>query len=119
MAHTAVLTGGELNAAVTKALVKIQASHFGRGPANASTFHHDSVLVTLMHDVLSHAERILGQNGHHTSVNDWRETLQRALEPDFREAVERLTGREVIAFISANHLDPDVAAEIFILDAPL
>ena len=119
MADTAVLTGGELNAAVTKALVKIQASHLGRGPANASTFHHDNVLVTLMHDVLSHAEKILGQNGHHTTVSDWRGTLQTALEADFREAVERLTGRNVIAFISANHLDPDVAAEMFILDAPL
>ena len=119
MEHTAGLTGGELNAAVTKALVKIQASHLGRGPANASTFHHDNVLVTLMHDVLSDAEAILGQNGHHTTVSDWRATLQTALEPDFREAVERLTGRSVIAFISANHLDPDVAAEMFILDAPL
>jgi hypothetical protein len=35
---------------------------------------------------------------------------------DFREAVERLTGRQVIAFISGHHIDPDVAAELFILD---
>ena len=119
MANSAGLTGGELNAAVTRALVKIQASHLGRGPANASTFHHDNVLVTLMHDVLSQAEKILGHNGQHTSVIDWRETLQTTLEADFRAAVERLTGRAVIAFISANHLDPDVAAEMFILDAPL
>jgi uncharacterized protein YbcI len=119
MADTAVLTGGELNAAVTKAIVKIQAAHLGRGPANASTFHHDNVLVTLMHDVLSHAETILGQNGHHTTVSDWRAILQTELEPDFRAAVERLTGRKVLAFISGNHLDPDVAAEMFILDAPL
>ena len=86
---------------------------------NASTFHHDNVLVTLMHDVLSHAEKILGQNGQKASVSDWRETLQTVLEPDFREAVERLTGRKVIACISDNHVDPDVAAEIFILDASL
>ena len=119
MADTTGLSGGELNAAVTKALVKIQASYLGRGPANASTLHHDNVLVTLMHGVLSHAETILGQNGRHTSVIDWRATLQTALEPDFRAAVERLTGRTVIAFISANHLDPDVAAEMFILDTPL
>lgn len=119
MADTAGLTGGELNAAVTKALVKIQAAHLGRGPANASTFHHDHVLVTLMHGVLSPAEKILGQNGQHASVLDWRGTLQTTVETDFREAVQRLTGRTVIAFISANHLDPDVAAEMFILDAPL
>ena len=119
MTDTTGLTGGELNAAVTTALVKIQAAHLGRGPANASTFYHDNVLVTLMHDVLSHAEKILRQNGHHTSVHDWRETLHTTLEPDFRAAVEQLTGRTVIALISANHLDPDVTAEMFILDAPL
>ena len=119
MADTASLTGGELNAAITRALVKIQTSHLGRGPVSASTFHHDNVLVTLMHDVLSHAEKILGLNGDHASVLDWRETLQTTLEADFRAAVEQLTGRTVVAFISANHIDPDVAAEMFILDASL
>jgi len=32
-------------------------------------------------------------------------------------AVERLTGRHVVAFISGNHIDPDSSAELFILDA--
>lgn len=41
------------------------------------------------------------------------------MEADFREAVERLTGRGVLAFISGNHIGPDIAAELFILDAPL
>ena len=41
------------------------------------------------------------------------------MEADFREAVERLTGRKVLAFISGNHCDPDTAAELFILDSPL
>jgi hypothetical protein len=35
-----------------------------------------------------------------------------------REAVERLSGRKVIALISANQIVPDVAAELFILDGP-
>ncbi len=29
--------------------------------------------------------------------------------------IEEITGREVIAFLSANHLDPDVAIESFML----
>ena len=40
------------------------------------------------------------------------------MEADFRTAIERLTGRKVTAFISGNHLDPDVACELFILDDP-
>jgi hypothetical protein len=32
-----------------------------------------------------------------------------------RQDIERLTGRRVIAFISANHIDPDLTVETFIL----
>ena len=41
------------------------------------------------------------------------------MEAEFRAAVERLTDRKVIAFISGNQIDPDIAAELFILDEPL
>ena len=30
--------------------------------------------------------------------------------------VERLTGRTVIGFMSDNHIDPDIAVEVFILE---
>jgi hypothetical protein len=33
-------------------------------------------------------------------------------------ALEELTGRRVLAFMSANHIDPDLGAEIFVLDGP-
>ena len=33
-------------------------------------------------------------------------------------AVERLSGRSVYAFLSDNHIDPDIAVETFVL-APL
>jgi hypothetical protein len=42
--------GGELNAAVTSALVGIHYRHLGRGPKTASTFHYGNVLVTVMHE---------------------------------------------------------------------
>ena len=52
-------------------------------------------------------------------MNHIRHLFQETMEADFREAVERLTGRKVLAIISGNHIDPDIAAEVFILDAPL
>jgi hypothetical protein len=33
--------------------------------------------------------------------------------------VEALTGCKVEAFMSTNHLDPDYAAELFVLDRPV
>ena len=112
------MQGGELNAAVTSALVGIHNQYLGRGPKTASTFHHDNVLVTLMNDVLTRAEKSLAEAQHSQAVSQMRNLFQTTMEAEFREAVERLTGRTVVAFISGNHLDPDIAAEMFILDGP-
>ena len=110
--------GGELNAAVTSALVGIHNQYLGRGPKTASTFHYDNVLVTLMNDVLTRAEKSLAEAQHSQAVSQMRNLFQTTMEAEFRDAVERLTGCKVVAFISGNHLDPDIAAEMFILDGP-
>ena len=52
------------------------------------------------------------------AVNPIRHLFQETMEADFGEAGERLTGQTVLAFISGNHIDPDIAAELFILDGP-
>ena len=114
-----LLKGGELNAAITSALVGIHTEHLGRGPSGASTFHYRDVLVTLMRDVLTPAERSLTRHNQTEAVNRMRRLFQETMEADFREAVERLTGRKVLAFISGHSVAPDTAAEVFILDAPL
>ncbi len=111
--------GGELNAAVTSALVGIHNRYLGRGPRTASTFHYGNVLVTLMYDVLTRAEKSLAVSDQFEAVSQIRHLFQKTMEDEFREAIERLTGRKVLAFISGNDLDPDVAAELFILDAAL
>lgn len=119
MPTSAPLRGGELNAAVTSALVGIQNEYLGRGPKTASTFHHQNVLVTLMHEVLTPAEVSLTKTHSRDAVTNIRHLFQQTMEAEFREAVERLSGRSVIAFISGNHVSPDIAAELFILDGAL
>jgi len=112
------LHGGELNQAITSALVGIHNKYLGRGPKRASTFYHDNVVVTLMHGVLTHAENILTETSHAETVNQIRHLFQETMEAEFLEAVERFTGREVVAFVSGNNADSDVAAEVFVLDGP-
>jgi len=113
------LRGGELNAALTDALVGIHADYLGRGPANASTFHRGNVIVTLMHDMLTKVETVLAQKGRHHDVTEARGLFRQQMEADFRAAVERLTGRKVLALLQAQQIEPDVAASIFILDDAL
>ena len=72
-----------------------------------------------MRDVLTPAEKVLARNGSHADISDFGQLLRQMMEDDFCAAVERLTGRRVIAFLGASHLEPDVAAEIFVLDEPV
>ncbi|MEA2377538.1 MAG: hypothetical protein QOD13_1445, partial [Thermoleophilaceae bacterium] len=39
-------------------------------------------------------------------------------ENDFRESVERITGRKVRAFVSGIDTDTDVSSEVFYLERP-
>ena len=119
MTNTDQLRGGELNAALTSALIGIQTAHPGRGPKAASTFHHGNVVVTLMHDVMTPAERTLARTGNAPAVTNMRHLFQETMQAEFSDVVERLTGRAVVAFISGNHIDPDMAAEVFVLDGVL
>lgn len=115
----APLTGGELNAAITSALVGIHNRHLGRGPKSASTFYRENVVVTLMRQVLTPGERTLLEGQHTQTLRSIRSRLQELMEGEYRTAVEQLTGRKVTAFIGGNSADADMASEVFILDSPL
>jgi hypothetical protein len=39
-----------------------------------------------------------------------------AMREEAIAVIEGLTGRRVTAFMSANHIEPDLAAEMFVLD---
>jgi uncharacterized protein YbcI len=109
---------GELNAALTSAIVGIHTTHLGRGPTSASTFHNDNVVAVIMREVMTPVEKNLSRSGNGQAVSNMRHLYQQTMEIDFTAAVERLTGCKVMAFISGNHVDPDIAVELFILDGP-
>ncbi len=111
--------GGELNVAISNAVVRIHSQYVGRGPKRARTFHHDGTVVTILEDALTKAERTLATNGKPDPVLAMRRELQGALRADLVAEVERLTGRKVLAFMSDNHIDPDISAELFVLDGPI
>lgn len=113
------LSGGELNAAVTREVVRIHTAGLGRGPRKSFSFYNGNVIVTVLHEGLSRAERTLVDSGEAEAVLAMRKSLQAAMADDLRESVEELTGREVLALLSDSHVEPDVAIEVFILDYPV
>lgn len=113
------LTGGELNAAVTREVIRVQNESHGRGPKKAYSFHNGNVLVTILEGVLTPGERKLASNGEGEAVLRMRRLYQRSMASELKKGVEAITGRKVVAFMSDNTLEPDMAVETFILDRPL
>ena len=113
------LSGGELNAAVTREVVRIHTAAIGRGPRKSYSFYNGDTLVTVLLEVLTKAEQNLLAYDEGEAVLAMRRLSQRAMTEELKAAVARLTGREVIAFLYDNHLDPDMAIQVFVLDAPL
>lgn len=119
MSDTEPLRGGELNAAVTREVIRVQSESHGRGPKKAFSFHNGNVLVTILEEVLSPAERKLAGNGQSEAVIKMRRLYQDNMAAEMKQRIEAVTGRRVTAVMSDNHVDPDMAVEIFILDGPL
>jgi uncharacterized protein YbcI len=118
-AAAARLTGGELNAAITREVVRIHTAAIGRGPRKSYSFHSGDTLVTVLLEVLTRAEQNLVAYDEGDAVLAMRRLSQRAMAAEMKAAVARLTGRKVLAFMSDNHLDPDMAVQVFILEPPL
>jgi uncharacterized protein YbcI len=114
----APLSGGELNAAITRELVRIHTAAIGRGPRKSYSFHSGDTLITVMLGVLTRAEQTLVSFGEGEAVLSTRRLSQRAMAAEMTAAVAHLTGREVLATMSDNHLDPDMAVQVFVLASP-
>jgi uncharacterized protein YbcI len=105
--------GSSLHAAISDMVMRVTADYTGRGPTRArTTINGDWIFVTLS-DILTKGERKLASTGRAHFVRESRKAYQDAMRDEMVAGVEALTGRSVVAFLSDNHLDPDVAIECF------
>lgn len=108
--------GGELRADISREIVKLMHEHTGRGPMKARTYLDENLVTVILRDAMTGPEQNLIDAGESAIVLELRHRIQMLMREDCVEAIERLTGRTVSAFLSANHIGPDVAAEVFVLD---
>jgi uncharacterized protein YbcI len=113
------LTGGALNAAISNAVVKLFSEHVGKGPTKARTIHSGKFVLCVLEDGMTKGERSLLRHGKDDYVLSLRHAFQETMKEELNIAVQALTGRKVSAFMSANCVDPDLAAEVFVLEAPV
>jgi uncharacterized protein YbcI len=115
MVDTERTTGGSLYAAISNAVVGIVHEYTGRGPTRARTSIRDDVVVVVLQETMLKAERSLVADHKADLVAQMRRSFQQTMRAAMSAAVTDLTGREVIAFMSDSHLEPDYSVEVFVL----
>lgn len=115
MTHEPRRQDGELAAAISNTVVKALARTTGRGPTQAKTTLGDNGVFVVLHDALTVGEQTLADAGEGRAVLDLRRRWQSVMEVEVSREIEELTGRTVVGFMSDNHIDPDLAVEVFVL----
>ncbi|HWD65791.1 MAG TPA: Na-translocating system protein MpsC family protein [Solirubrobacteraceae bacterium] len=105
-----------LSARISNLVVAQLHTYTGRGPTKAWTSIDDDLVTVVVRDALTKGERSLVANSRSELVLEMRHAYQKTMGPDLVRGIEELTGRKVQAFMSANHLDPDIAIESFVLE---
>lgn len=110
--------GSSLYVTISNAIVGLLREYTGRGPMKARTTLRDNLVVVLLEQTLTKGEQVLVQKGRGENVLTLRHEYQEAMRDEASAKVAEITGRNVIAMMSANHLDPDLGVELFVLDGP-
>ncbi len=96
-------------------IVSVTREYTGRGPTRARAHLTDDLVTVVLQDTLSKGERSLLGDGRRPEVLAMRQAFQDTMGPSFVAGVEEILDRKVLAFLSANHLEPDIAIESFVL----
>jgi uncharacterized protein YbcI len=108
---------GQLAAAISNAVVRALSRTTGRGPTKAKTTLGENGVFVVLQDTLTVGEQSLTDAGEGQAVLSLRRRWQAVMEADVSREIENLTGRKVIGFMSDNHIDPDLAVEVFVLES--
>jgi uncharacterized protein YbcI len=114
------LEGGQLLAAISTRIVAMLHEHYGRGPMKAKTYAIDDIIVVVMRGTgFTPLEQTIMDSGEPGRVIAMRENFQQVMAERYKQAIEDLTSRRVLAFLSQAHVEPDITMEIFFVDRPL
>ena len=114
-----VLVGGRLLAEITNRIVAFMREHSGRGPIKAKTYVLDNLIICVLSDGFTAIGRTMMEGGESDRVLEMRRDFQRLMRARYTAMIEQLTGREVLAFLSQAHTEPDLTIEMFLMDGPV
>ena len=109
---------GEMRAMISKEIVRLQAEYYGKGPTKAKTYIVEDIVVVVLEESFTRAEKTLAERGERDAIQNIRRRFQQHMADSFTSVVEQATGRKVRAFLSETDIDKDVSVEMFLLAEP-
>ena len=104
------------SAMISTSTVQLLHQYTGRGPTKAKTMIQGDLVTVLLADTLTRGERKLVESGRADRVLQLRHEYQLVMRDELVALVERQLDRKVVAFMSQNHIAPDYAVEVFVLE---
>ena len=114
MADTQRTTG--MAAQISDGIVRLHKEFYGKGPNQAKTYLVNDTVICMLQGGFTTVERTLIDDGKRAQVEDVRRSFQLTMRGAFVGVVEGATSRNVIAYMSQVHTDPDLAVELFVLE---
>jgi len=106
---------GETRARISREIVRLQAEYYGKGPTKAKTYIADDLVVVVLEESFTRAEKTLAERGEGDAIQHIRRRFQQQMADDFTSVVEQATGRRVRVFLSDTDIAQDVSVETFLL----
>lgn len=102
--------------AISNSMVQLVRAHAGRGPTRAKTEISSGLVVVTLGECLTTLEKSLADRGNEALVRQARAGLHEGMRDEAISIVEAATGRRVIAYLTDQNHDPDIALIAFALD---
>ena len=106
---------GQMRAMISKEIVRLQAEYYGKGPTKAKTYIIEDLVVVVLEESFTRAEKTLAERGEREAIEHIRRRFQQQMAESFTSVVEQATGRRVRAFLSDTDIAQDVSVETFLL----
>jgi uncharacterized protein YbcI len=115
MSESGQRSAGEMRSMISTEIVRLQAEYYGKGPTRAKTYIVDDLVVCVLEESFTRAEKTLVDRGEREAVQQIRRRFQQQMADEFIGVVEQATGRKVRTFLSETNLEHDVSVETFLL----
>ena len=109
------LNPGHVRARIANEFVRLHSKYYGKGPTRARTYLIDDLVVVVLEETFTTAERTLIGQGETTSIKHIRRRFQQVMADQFKAIVEQATGRRVRSFMSETDVEQDLSVEVFLL----